>query len=199
MRFALLSALAFAGFAQIQTPALAGEGEEAAADMIACTAINKSKHRLKCFERALPGLRAAFPEAEVLAAARAEDALQAVAKEAKEEFGLTAAETRKNDPAFESDFGVEDVPRDALLEYDEEGDINSIESAVVEVGRNLRGKLIIILENGQVWRQIDADTSRTYIPKKLDGVTAKVKRASLGSYVLRVSSARNTFKVRRVK
>ena len=70
---------------------------------------------------------------------------------------------------------------------------------MLEVGRTAHGKIIVILENGQVWRQIDGDSSTPYIRKNIDGLTARVKKAAFGSYSIRISGTRDAFKARRVK
>ena len=37
------------------------------------------------------------------------------------------------------------------------GEINEISSPVLEFAKTARGKAVFILENGQVWRQLDSD------------------------------------------
>ena len=184
----------------LTAPVAAEGGEDAVAELIACGEVRGDKARLRCFERMLPAMRQAFPDATTLAEARAEEARIAAREEAKEEFGLSPAEAKANDPFEEKEFGAEDLPRTAKVEDDDEDDdeVDSIESRVVEVGKNLRGKLIVVLENGQVWRQISADQSTPYIPSNYEG-TAEVKRGFMGSYVIRLSDTRDSFKARRVK
>lgn len=60
----------------------------------------------------------------------------------------------------------------------------SVSSGLLEAGKNRTGQYFFILENGQVWRQLPSDSTRVYIPKKLDGVTVTIKRKSLGSHIL---------------
>lgn len=181
-------------------PALAEGPDDAAADMIACSAVRGDKARLECFEKALPALRKAFPEANAMAEAQRED-MRAAAKEAeKQSFGLSNAVAAAGAPFKEEDFGAENLPQPAENADGEPDEaVNSITSGVVEIGRTLRGKMIVVLENGQVWRQPDYDRSTPYIPKNAEGRTATVKKGSLGSYVMKISDTHDAFKVRRVK
>jgi len=185
--------------APILAPAHADERSDAAAAMLSCASVRGDKARLKCFEAALPDMRNAFPDAAEIAAAKAEEARLAAKEEEKQEFGLSPAEAKANDPFEEKEFGAEDLPRIVKADSDDGEEVRSIESKVVEVSRTLNGKLLIILENGQVWRQIDGDSSTPYIPSKVDGLTATVKKAAFGSYSVRVSSARDAFKAKRIK
>jgi hypothetical protein len=195
MRFAAtLIAAAF-----LTSPALADERSDAAAEILSCGSVKGDKARLKCFEKAAPALREAFPEAAAIAEARAEEARLAAKEEAKEDFGLPAAVANADEPFEEKEFGAENLPKSARADDEDDGDVDSIEANVTEIGHSLNGKIIVFLDNGQIWRQIDADTSSPYIRKNIEGMTATVKRGVLSSYVVRLSGTRDAFKARRVK
>lgn len=181
----------------LSAPALADERIDAAAEILSCDSVRGDKARLKCFEKALPPLREAFPEAATIAEARAEEARLTARQEAKEEFGLPEAIAKADDPFEEEKFGAERLPREAKA--DDDGEVNSIKAGIVEIGRTVTGKIIVVLDNGQVWRQNDSDKSTPYIRKNTEGATATVKRGFLGSYVLRISGAHESFKARRIK
>lgn len=192
-------AAALTAAALLTAPAFADERSDAAAEVLSCSSVRGDKARLKCFEKAAPALRDAFPEAAAIAEARAEEARLAAKEEAKEDFGLPASIADADKPFEEKAFGAEDLPKTARADDDDDGEVDSIEAGVTEIGHSLNGKLIVFLDNGQVWRQLDADTSKPYIRKNIEGVTAAIKRGALGSYVIRISSARDSFKARRVK
>lgn len=196
MRLVAMSAL-LAAFAA--SPAFADERSDAAAAILSCSVVKGDKARLKCFEKALAPLRQAFPEAAAIAGARAEEARLAAKEEAKEDFGLPAVVANADKPFEEKAFGAEDLPKTAKADDEDFGDVDSIEANVTEVGHSLNGKLIVFLDNGQIWRQLDSDKSDPYIRRKSDGLTAVVKRGALGSYVVRISGTHDAFKARRVK
>ena len=78
-------------------------------------------------------------------------------------------------------------------------EIDEIESVAAEVGKTLRGKILVVLENGQIWRQIDGDSSSPYIPRDGAGLPVTIKKGAFGSYFVKVGKARDTFKARRIK
>lgn len=197
MRFAAIAILiSFAA-----APVLAGEQDDAVANVIACGSVRGDKARLRCFEAAAPALGEAFPEALAAAEVRAEEARMAAEEEAKEEFGLSVPEKRANDPFEEKSFGAEDLPKVAVKDSDDDNDdqVDSIVAGVTDVSTSVTGRIIVFLDNGQVWRQIDGDKATPYIRKNLDGVSATVKRGALGSYWVRLDNTRTAFKARRIK
>lgn len=194
MRFAAFAIAALF----VCAPASAADARgDAAAEMLACASVRGDKARLDCFEKALPGLREAFPEAAEIAERRAEEARLAAREQARQEFGLPAA---PDDALFEEkEFGAEHLPQEAKADDDDDDDVDSIEAGVADIGRSYNGKIIVFLDNGQVWRQIDADKSTPYIRSNIEGMTARVKRGFLGSYFIRLSGTHEAFKSRRVK
>jgi hypothetical protein len=93
------------------------------------------------------------------------------------DFGLTEAAKRAREP---------EQSREQLPE--------SITGTVASVGRRPAGELIVTLESGQVWTQLQVD-ARARIAV---GDTVTIKRAALGSYLL-VTAGRYATRVRRVK
>jgi hypothetical protein len=185
------------------SPALAQSSDEAVAEVLACEAVRGTKARLRCLEDALPALRAAHPEAVALAAERAEAARTAAAEDAKEEFGLTPAQREDEEETLTASadyereaFGDNDLKSNGNDEDDEVEEINGV---AIEIGRNNRGKLFVILDNGQVWRQIDGDGSSPYFPKTAEGLPITIKKGALGSYFVKIGKAKDTFKANRIK
>lgn len=182
-------------------PSFAQTGDQAVARALACQAVKGTKARLKCFEAALPALSAAFPEAVALSAAQAEAARTAAAEEAKNDFGLFEKDKQKEVIAsndYERDtFGANDLPASARDDDDEE--VKRVDGVAVEVGKNNRGKLFVILDNGQVWRQVIGDSSSPYIPRDAAGLPVLIKKGTLGSYFITVGKAKAAFRAERIK
>lgn len=75
-----------------------------------------------------------------------------------------------------------------------EEQIEEITSLVKAVGMDLRKKLLITLENGQQWRQIDQE----YLNIK-PGDRCVVKRGAIGSFLLGIEGVKKKIRVRRVE
>ncbi|MCB2111963.1 MAG: hypothetical protein KDD85_00280 [Parvularculaceae bacterium] len=193
MRILLIAA--FAGFAF--SPAAFAQGDDTSiANVLACQAVKGSKARLRCFEAAMPALSAAHPGALALATERAEAARQAAAEHAKDEFGLFESNDKVASNEFERDsFGENDLRTSG----DDEDEVKSVDGVAVEVGKNNRGKLFVILDNGQVWRQVSGDRSTPYIPRNAEGLPVRINKGALGSYFVKVGKARDAFKAERIK
>ena len=195
MRLALFAALLGLMFS---SSAFAQSGEEAVAGVLACQAVKGSTARSRCFEAALPALSEAFPEAVALAAERAKAARLAAAEQEKNEFGLFERDREIASNEYEKEaFGSNDLPASALADEDDE--VKSVEGVAVEVGKNNRGKWFVILENGQVWRQIDGDKSTPYIPRNAERLPVVIKKGLMGSYFIKVGNAKAAFKAERIK
>ncbi len=179
----------------ISAPAFADERDDAVADIIACSAVRGAKARAKCYDAALPALKSAHPDALALALSRAEEKRLAAKEEAKDEFGLRG----DNDDANEYEVAAFGEAMVARGEDDDDDEVKSIESNAVEIGKNLRGKIFVVLENGQIWRQIDGDSSTPYIPGDGVGLRVRVKKGAFGSYTVKIGKARDVFKATRVK
>ncbi|MCA8888519.1 MAG: hypothetical protein KDA46_06815 [Parvularculaceae bacterium] len=177
-------------------PAMADDRDEAVADIIACSAVRGAKARAKCYDAALPALKSTHPDALALALSRAEEMRLAAKEEAKEDFGLRGDRSEANEYEAAA-FGEAMVARED--DDDDDDEVKSIESTAVEIGKNLKGKIFVVLENGQIWRQIDGDSSTPYIPGDGVGLPVRIKRGSFGSYTVKIGKARDVFKARRIK
>ena len=80
-------------------------------------------------------------------------------------------------------------------------EITQITATVIELARTARGRSIFILDNGQVWRQIDGDDTNVQDPQP--GKTMKVAIEMgvwlLGNYNLTIEGRNALIRVRRVK
>lgn len=93
-------------------------------------------------------------------------------------------------PAGDAKFGREDV-----IQNDPTQDtrLPQIEARITDIATLAFGKRQFTLDNGQVWRQIEADRKRF---RESTGVT--IKRAGLGSYILTTENGVST-RVSRVR
>ncbi len=141
-----------------------------------CRLIESDAERLACFDAiGLDGPTANAPKAPAATA----DAKPAKAPKAEKE-----------------EFGAEDLRRYNADEDDERE--QSITVALLEYGKNRRGKHFFVLDNGQVWRQTPADTDRFYIPKR-DNVNVVIERGLFGGHFLKIEGKSRRIRVQRIK
>jgi len=132
-------------------------------ELRSCVGIQRSAERLACFDRAVAVL-----------AGRAEP---------------TAA------PSPESTFGLNASPEPlaAAATQAERQDLPALTAKVVKLGHADDGSAVIVLDNGQSWRQL---SSRDTLLKVGDEVT--INRGALGSFQMVVPSGRSA-KVKRTQ
>lgn len=142
-----------------------------------CADVADSAERLKCYDAAAPRARSALTA----------PAPQAREKSLLEWFGLS----RPAKPAQKPEEFGKPAP-------EPEG-LNEITATVVEFAKTARGKAIFILDNGQIWRQLDADgTEVAFLPEgKATKVT--IETGFLGSYNLTIEGRNGLIKVSRIK
>src|SRR5258706_2733360 len=147
----------------------ADTAQEALSEIVRCAGIPDAGERLKCFDAAAP---------------RAKSAL--AGEEAKEKRGI---------PDW---FGF-GRPRKPVTKPEEfgkpapvapGGEINQITSTVIEFALTPRGKALFVLENGQVWRQLDADDARVLAPDPGKPMKVTIEIGFLESYNLLIDGRR---------
>lgn len=132
-----------------------------------CAAIEDGGARLACYDAAFP------PAGKSQGAIQQDDAAPA---SAWQEFGLSEADLRQRDP---------ERARRVLA---------SIEASVTKAQRRSDGSIVLTLDNGQAWLQLE----RTQAVRLSPGDRIEIRRAALGSYLL-VTPARAMIRVRRVR
>ena len=172
-----LSSLAVsAAFAQSVPPSVA-----------ACTSEKDSLARLVCFDREVakytqPAARVApTPAAPAVTpppAAAVAATPPPAASPGSDEFGVSGELARKRETAKNG--GVAS-PKE-------------MRAAITKISSKPYGELVLALDNGQVWEQIEA--SSTFIIKAGDGVV--IKQAKFGSFLLTADSGATT-RVRRTR
>ncbi len=162
------------------TLAHADPARDALAEVAKCADVADSTDRLKCFDRA---------------AALAKTALTPPPQPTGEKrsfldwFGFSKPPAP---PKTAEEFGKPAPPPDA------EG-VTSITSNVLEFARTSRGVSVFILENGQIWRQLEGDTSVVRDPPPGAPMKVTIENGFLGSYNLTIEGRHGLIKVTRLK
>ncbi len=187
--------------AAILTPAVASAQTDRAAAVaatLACRGLAETA-RLACLDAALVDLAEAFPES---AGALAAPSGSATAPEpasprrlADREAGGAPDTTAPASKAEAAAFGAEDLPR---ARTSDEGP-RALRAEVVQTDRTASGKLIFTLDNGQVWRQIDADRGDPRPPSGDAPYAVTIRKKLFGSHRLSIEGERPAVTVRRVQ
>jgi len=141
-----------------------------------CTVITDDTSRLACFDSKVAGIRQAEDNKELVAIDK--ESAKTLKKEA---FG----------------FNLPSLPKLGLPSLGIDDDEEVLTMAVKSLRKSGRD-YVLVLENGQVWRQTGGRFN--YIPK--GDLVATIKPASLGSYMLSISTGSQKvrgMKIRRVE
>ncbi|WP_395644481.1 hypothetical protein [Terricaulis sp.] len=140
----------------------------------ACAEIQDQAQRLACYDSAVGRLQQAQRSGDLVAVDRGQaETIQ------REGFG----------------FSLPSLPR--LFGNAQDGELQQVEeiaSEVTRVSRRGDGTATITLANGQVWQQIDHESSRSL----RDGGHVTIRRATLGSFLMHVDAGGPALRVRRV-
>jgi hypothetical protein len=132
--------------------------------LIDCRKITDPTQRLACFDQASAALDQAEAKGDVVVVSREE-----ARKVRRQAFGFT-------------------LPSISLFERGEKPEaINSTEGVIASARKTLSGKWEFKLEDGATWIQVDL-TEIPIDPKA--GEKVKIKRASMGSYMMEVGNQR---------
>ena len=162
----------------IAGPVHADATQEALSEIVRCAGIADSSARLKCFDAAAPRAKSALAE-----------------QEAKEKRGILDwfGFSRPRKPVTKpEEFGKPQPPSPP-------GEITQITATVIEFATTPRGKAVFILDNGQVWRQLDADSTRVLEPDPGKPMRVRIEIGFLESYNLLIEGRNALIKVRRLK
>lgn len=160
-----------------------------------CRGLSDDAERLRCYDGALARVEealapptieeqtAVFGQREQPLAPGAPAATAAAEEEGFSLFGLTL-------------FGGEtSAPGDVAVEAG--GRITGITARITDYGFTPDGKIIVFLDNGHVWRQIDSGKAR--VPSDPEERVVRINEASLGSFLMSIGEANRGYRVRRVK
>jgi uncharacterized protein YdeI (BOF family) len=168
-------------------PAQADPARDALAAVAKCADIPAAADRLQCYDTAAEAAKMAMSGAPP--AAQRQAAVQTQEEEGGgvlEWFGLQRPVTKTED------FGKPPVPTGPK-------EIKEISATVVEFAKNAYGRSIFILDNGQVWKQVDGDTTEVRDPSRGETMQVSIETGMFGSYSLTVKDRTGIVKVRRVK
>ena len=160
------------------TLAHADPARDALAEVAKCADIADSSDRLKCFDKA---------------AALAKTALAPSSQPAAEKRGFLDWFGFSKPPAPKT---TEDYGKPAPPDTD---GVTSVTSNVLEFARTSRGLSVFILENGQIWRQSEGDTSIVRDPTPGAQMKVTIENGFLGSYNLTIEGRHGLIKVTRLK
>jgi hypothetical protein len=186
MRFFWLLAAAVV----ITAPAQADPARDALALVAKCADIPGAADRLQCYDAAAETAKTAMssPAPAVQQQASAKPAPQ----EEEEGGGVLSWFGLERPVTKTEDFGKPPMPTGPK-------EINQISANVLEFAKNPYGRSIFILDNGQVWKQIDGDQSEVRDPSKGETMKVSIETGMMGSYTLKVDGRTGIVKVRRVK
>lgn len=133
--------------------------------LTACRAVGEATARLACYDAAAAAFDSAEREGDVVVVDRAQ---------------VSAARRQL--------FGFELPSMPGLFERGARPErIDAIESTLTRAGQFAEGKWVFTLADGSVWRQIDSEGFRDRVRP---GQAVRVRRASLGSFLLTVDRSR---------
>ena len=78
-------------------------------------------------------------------------------------------------------------------------EVDQLTASVRELSRTARGKALFVLDNGQVWRQLDGDDSQILDPVPGRAMKITIVRGLFDSYNLTIEGRNGLVKVRRVE
>lgn len=153
-----------------------------------CAAKTDPTARLACFDEAVAAIRAKEAKSEIVTFDK-----QRVEKVRREAFGFSLPSLPKlGFPAFGGGGKADgkDQGNAALVEEIEE------QSFMVTGTRESGGRLVLTLENGQIWRLNDPEELNA--PKKLP-FKIQIRKATMGSFILTVEGRNKGYRVRRIE
>lgn len=159
-------------------PALAQDaGEVSTATVYACADIAGDAERLACYDTAVGRLKSAEEAGEVVSVTRKE-----VETVKRESFG----------------FSLPSLPKLTMPKFGggDDGELKEVTANVARVAKSSNGKTLVYLDTGAVWQQ--TDNKRVFVSKRQTFETATVRRAALGSYMMKLDNG-VLFRVERIR
>lgn len=183
-----LNRLLFAFICVFTAPQIAG-GAEFPQELIDCRALTSAVSRLDCYDQLVDASAASSAQEAQTETAQANQPVT-VAPAASPPVAALPAPEMSPDELFGKD-AVE--VRETVQKATGTSEIDQITSLVSSVRSSAAGKAVITLDNGQVWTQIDNTKLRL---SNFDQVT--IRRASMGSFMLRKVDSKTSIRVKRI-
>ncbi|MEQ8406471.1 MAG: hypothetical protein RKE49_15350 [Oceanicaulis sp.] len=171
--------------------------------LLNCQTIEAEPARLACQDAALADFEAALTSGRIAVVER--EVVRAVERDS---FGLAlprvgalgALFARGDDADAELQTPTEETLEDgAVVEYARGGGVAEIRGLpVANVEEDPFDRLIVTLENGQVWVQTDSTRLPSVRPRHYDeGLTARIRTRMFGAHIMELSHTRRSFSVER--
>jgi len=163
-----------------------------------CASVTDDKARLACYDNLVRPAQAALarpPEPQ-------EATHPPTPEEQKSWFGFDLSGLFNASPdkqATPQQFGSENLPATQQKVEAAKVAVDSISAGVTEYAFTPFGKFIVFLDNGQIWRQIPADSDHAMFRKAATDNKVVIERGFLDSYNLTLNGSSHVFKVERVK
>ena len=194
-------------------PALAQDRQQVLEALTKCADLTDDKARLACYDALAPRVKDAL--------ATPPSAVASNAPPTKEEqeswFGFNIDNLFGTAPSQQTTpekFGADKLPppppppapppgsaeaQAAPPPPPEPQELESITAGVTEYAFTPFGKFIVILDNGQVWRQLEGDADKAHFEKNAKDNKVTISRGFIGSYNLKINDSEKVYKVTRVK
>jgi hypothetical protein len=190
-----LAALALAVLAAFPARAQAPTQQQLDA-MARCAAVADDKARLACYDAAAHQKSPAGAPPGALPGNR-----EPTAEEQKSWFGfdlsgLFGGGATQTTP---QQFGSEETTETRARVETSEAAIDSISAGVTKITLSPFGRFTLVLDNGQVWRQIEGDVERAMFRNPATENKVTIERGLIGSYNLTLNGNEKIFKVTRLK
>jgi hypothetical protein len=176
------------GIAVLGGTAWADADRDVLREVAKCADIAAAPDRLKCFDAAVPHAQAALTQPEAPA-----QTAQTTTQSEGDSGGVLGWFGFERPVTKTEDFG-KPAPRVA-----DPKEITQLNATVTEFARTPTGKVLFILDNGQIWRQIDGDPGNVADPSANEQLKVAIEKGFFGSYNLKIEGKTGLIKVRRVK
>jgi hypothetical protein len=213
----------------LASPALAGPQDDVLKAFGECASVSDGAARLACYDALAPRMKAALVPIEQpappvaantsapvapastgeiaapappVAAASAPPVAAATPAEQESWFGRNVGSVFDAAPEQQTTpekFGADQMPQPEPAQSSAPQEIDSISAQVSDVAFTAFGKFIVILDNGQIWRQIEGDSDVAHFKKNPADNQVTISRGAIGSYDLTINGGEKVFKVKRVK
>jgi hypothetical protein len=90
-------------------------------------------------------------------------------------------------------------PRDFGRPVPQPAELTQITAVVREFSKTAYGRALFVLDNGQIWRQLDADNVVVQEPDPGKALNVTISRGLFGSYNLAIEGRNGVIKVRRLQ
>jgi len=183
-----------AGSVALVAPAQADSTRQDVVEQIAkCSDIATAIERLDCYDTAARAAKTVVSMEPEVTQPPSRQASATTESQDDEEGGLLSWFGLSQPTTKPEDFGKPPPAQSRPKE------VTEISANVLEMAKNVYGRAVFVLDNGQVWKQVDGDQGRVDEPKRGETMRVTIEKALFGSYALKVEGRRGIVKVRRLR